>query len=125
MPTSLSQGPALLRIQRHSSLQESSCKLCISGIGGEGSFALYHPPLLHNLQAEMSADGSGLTAVFQAMCAGDEGWHPLEKMKNPTFLSYRRDEMKPDEMQASDEDLICEDEPARIEINRLKVKKTR
>ena len=70
MLTSLLQGHALLRIQHHSSLQESSCKLCISGVGGEGSFALYHPPLLHNLQAEMSADGSELTAVFQAMCAG-------------------------------------------------------
>ena len=33
--------------------------------------ALDNPPLLHNLQAEKSSDGSGLTAVFQAMCAGD------------------------------------------------------
>ena len=73
----------------------------------------------------MSADGSGLTAVFQAMCAGDEGWHPLEKMKNPTFLSYRRDEMKPDEMQASDEDQRCNDELAKIEMDRLKMKKMR
>ena len=35
---------------------------------------------------------------------GFEGWHPLEKMQNPTFSSYYLDEMKPDEMQASDED---------------------
>ena len=32
--------------------------------------ALYNPPLLHNLQAAKSSDGSGLTAVFQAICAG-------------------------------------------------------
>ena len=54
-----------------------------------------------------------------------EGWHPLEKMKNPTFLSYFLDEMKPDEMQASDEDQRCKDELGKIELNRLKMKKMR
>ena len=54
-----------------------------------------------------------------------EGWHPLERMKNPTFLSYFLDEMKPDEMQASDEDRRCKDEPAKIEMNRLKMMKMR
>ena len=54
-----------------------------------------------------------------------EGWHPLEKMKNPTFLSYLVDEMKPDEMQASDEDQRWKDELAKIEMNRLKMKKMR
>ena len=58
-------------------------------------------------------------------CISVEGWHPLEKMKNPTFLSYFRDEMKPDEMQASDEDERCQDEQAKIEMNRLKMKKMR
>ena len=54
-----------------------------------------------------------------------EGWHPLEKMKNPTFLSYFLDEMEPDEMQASDEDERCKDDLAKIEMNRLKMKKMR
>ena len=43
-------------------------------------------------------------------------------MKNPTFSSYFLDEMKPDEMQASDEDQR-KDELAKIEMNRLKMKK--
>ena len=50
---------------------------------------------------------------------------PLEKLKNTTFLSCFLDEMKPDEMQASDEDQRCKDELAKIEKNRLKMKKMR
>ena len=46
-------------------------------------------------------------------------------MKNPIFLSYLLDEMKPDKMQASDEDQICNDELAKIEVDRLKMNKIR
>ena len=63
----------------------------------------------------------GLVLSFLAL----EGWHPLEKMKNPTFLSYFLVEMKPDEMQASDEDQRRKDALAKIEMNRLKMKKIR
>ena len=38
--------------------------------GRSKCIALQNPPLLHNLQAEASSDGSGLTAGFQAMYAG-------------------------------------------------------
>ena len=46
-------------------------------------------------------------------------------MRHPTFSSYLLDEMKPDEMQASDEDEGWGNEVAKIEMNRLKMTKMR